>query len=100
MIVSSTDKTAYLYRNGVEIGRAGVANPQLVLPLNDRVFTALNGLDAEGHLRWVEGHQRERKAQTRASFRQRRRVAFRVSFWGRPEESSRQGRQSSLPTSR
>ena len=54
MIVSSADKTAYIYRNGVEIGRAGVANPQLVLPLTDRVFTALNGLDAEGHLRWVE----------------------------------------------
>jgi hypothetical protein len=54
VIVSSADKTAYVYRNGVEIGRAGVANPQLVLPLNDRVFTALNGLDAEGHLRWVE----------------------------------------------
>jgi hypothetical protein len=54
MIVSSADKTAYVYRNGVEIGRAGVANPELVLPLNDRVFTALNGLDAEGHLRWVE----------------------------------------------
>jgi hypothetical protein len=33
MIVSSADKTAYVYRNGVEIGRAGIANPQLVLPL-------------------------------------------------------------------
>ncbi len=54
VIVSSADKTAYIYRNGVEIGRAGVANPQLVLPLNDRVFTAPNGLDAEGHLGWVE----------------------------------------------
>ena len=54
MIVSSADKTAYIYRNCVEIGRAVVANPQLVLPLNDRVFTALNGLDAEGHLCWVE----------------------------------------------
>jgi hypothetical protein len=54
MIVSSADKTAYIYRNGVEIGRASIPNPQLVLPLNDRVFSALNGLDAEGHLRWVE----------------------------------------------
>jgi hypothetical protein len=54
MIVSSADKTAYVYRNGVEIGRAGIANAQVVSPLNDRVFSALNGLDAEGHLRWVE----------------------------------------------
>jgi hypothetical protein len=54
MIVSSADKTAYVYRNGVEIGRASIANPQLVLPLNDRVFSALNGLDSEGHLRWME----------------------------------------------
>jgi hypothetical protein len=54
MIVSSADKTAYVYRNGVEIGRASIANPQLVLPLNDRVYSALNGLDPEGHLRWME----------------------------------------------
>jgi L,D-transpeptidase catalytic domain len=54
VIVSSADGTAYVYRNGVEIGRAGIVNPQLVLPLNDRVFSALNGLDPEGHLRWME----------------------------------------------
>jgi hypothetical protein len=54
MIVSSTDKTAYVYRNGVEIGRAGIPNAQLVSPLNNRVFSALNGLDSDGHLRWME----------------------------------------------
>jgi hypothetical protein len=54
LIVSSADKTVYVYRNGIEIGRAGIPNPQVVLPLNDRVFSALSGLDAEGHLRWVE----------------------------------------------
>src|SRR5262249_15149124 len=54
LIVSSADKTAYVYRNGVEIGRAGIANTQLVLPLNDRVFSALSGSDSDGHLRWVE----------------------------------------------
>jgi L,D-transpeptidase catalytic domain len=54
VIVSSTDKTAYVYRNGVEIGRAGIPNPQLILPLKDRVFSALSGLDAQGHLRWAE----------------------------------------------
>ena len=54
MIVSSADKTIYVYRNGVEIGRAGIANTQLTLPLNDRVFSSLSGLDPEGHVRWVE----------------------------------------------
>jgi L,D-transpeptidase catalytic domain len=54
LIVSSADKTVYVYRNGVEIGRAGIANSQVVSPLNDRVFSALQGTDANGHLRWVE----------------------------------------------
>ena len=54
MIVSSADKTVYVYRNGVEIGRAGIPNAQVVSPLNDRVFSALSGADAEGHLRWME----------------------------------------------
>src|SRR3989440_2344192 len=53
-IVSSADKTVYVYRNGVEIGRAGIPNPQVVSPLNDRVFSALQGTDANGHFRWVQ----------------------------------------------
>src|SRR5216117_4026889 len=51
LIASSADKTVYVYRNGVEIGRAGIPNPQVVAPLNDRVFSALQGTDADGHLR-------------------------------------------------
>jgi len=54
LIVSSADKTVYVYRNGLEIGRAGIPNPQVILPMNDRVFSALSGMDPEGHLRWVE----------------------------------------------
>jgi L,D-transpeptidase catalytic domain len=54
VIVSSADKTVYVYRNGVEIGRAGIPNPQVVGPLNDLVFSALQGTDADGHLRWAE----------------------------------------------
>ena len=54
VIVSSADKTAYVYRNGVEIGRAGIPNIQVVAPLNDLVFSALRGTDADGHLRWAE----------------------------------------------
>ena len=54
LIVSSADKTVYVYRNGVEIGRAAIANPQVVLPLNDHVFSALQSTDADGHLRWIQ----------------------------------------------
>ena len=54
VIVSSADKTAYVYRNGVEIGRAGIPNPQVITPLSDLVFSALQGTDADGHLRWAE----------------------------------------------
>jgi L,D-transpeptidase catalytic domain len=54
VIASSADKTVYVYRNGVEIGRAGIPNPQVVSPLKDLVFSALQGTDADGHLRWAE----------------------------------------------
>src|SRR5437868_10132259 len=54
LLVSSADKTLYVYRNGVEIGRAGMPNSQAVSSLNDRVFSALQGTDSKGHLRWVE----------------------------------------------
>src|SRR5262245_34241252 len=54
LIVSSADNTVYGYRNGVEIGRAGIPNAQVVSPLNDRVFSALQGTDAQGHVRWIE----------------------------------------------
>ena len=54
VIISSADKTVYVYRNGVEIGRAGIPNAQVVSPLNDLVFSALQGTDADGHLRWAE----------------------------------------------
>jgi hypothetical protein len=54
VIVSSADKTVYVYRNGVEIGRAGIPNPQVTSPLNDLVFSALQGTDADGHLQWAK----------------------------------------------
>jgi L,D-transpeptidase catalytic domain len=54
LLVSSADKTLYVYRNGVQIGRAGIPNWQALAPLDDRVFSALSGTDAEGQLRWAE----------------------------------------------
>ncbi len=54
LLVSSADKTLYVYRNGVEIGRAGIPNSNDASPLNNRVFSALSGTDTQGHVRWVE----------------------------------------------
>ena len=54
VVISSADKTVYVYRNGVEIGRAGIPNPQVILPLDDLVFSALQGTDGDGHLQWAE----------------------------------------------
>jgi L,D-transpeptidase catalytic domain len=54
LLVSSADKTLYVYRNGIQIGRASIPNSQAASPLNNRVFSALNGADEQGHLRWVE----------------------------------------------
>jgi hypothetical protein len=54
VIISGADKTVYVYRNGVEIGRAGIPNPQVLAPLKDLVFSALQGPDPQGHLRWAE----------------------------------------------
>ena len=54
LLASTADKTVYVYRNGVEIGRAGLPNPHAISGLKGRVFSALEGMDAEGHFRWVE----------------------------------------------
>src|SRR2546428_13763806 len=44
LIVSSAAKTLYVYRNGVEIGRAGIPNVQVVSPMIVRGFSGLNGM--------------------------------------------------------
>src|SRR5216110_4027817 len=66
LLVSSADKTLYVYRNRVEIGRAGIPNWQAVSSLNDRVFSALNGLDEQGHLRWVEVSAAEKESKSQS----------------------------------
>jgi L,D-transpeptidase catalytic domain len=68
LIVSSADKTVYVYRNGVEIGRAGITNAQLLTPLNDRVFSALQGTDADGHVRWIEVTAKGREGASESLF--------------------------------
>jgi hypothetical protein len=68
VIVSSADKTVYAYRNGVEIGRAGIPNPQVISPLNDLVFSALQGTDADGHLLWAEVTATEKSKSNQSIF--------------------------------
>ena len=68
LIVSSADKTVYVYRNGVEIGRAGIPNPQVIGPLNNLVFTALQGTDADGHLQWAEVTATEKSKSSESIF--------------------------------
>ena len=68
LIVSSADKTVYVYRNGVEIGRAGITNAQLLTPLNDRVFSALQGSDPDGHVRWIEVTAKGREGASESLF--------------------------------
>ena len=68
LIVSSADKTVYVYRNGVEIGRAGIPNPQVIGPLNDLVFSALQGTDTDGHLRWAEVTATEKSKSSESIF--------------------------------
>ena len=51
IIVSSADAAAYVYRNGVEIGRAPVGG--LGAFKGSYVFSALNGVDAKGRRDWL-----------------------------------------------
>jgi hypothetical protein len=53
---------------GVEIGRAAIANPQVVLPLNDHVFSALQGTDVDGHLRWIQVTARGKEGSSESLF--------------------------------
>jgi hypothetical protein len=49
ILLSSASKQAYIYRNGVEIGRAGFAGSISGM----HVYSALDGADAEGKRKWV-----------------------------------------------
>ena len=51
IIVSSTDGAAYVYRNGVEIGRAPVGGLRGVI--GSYVYSALGDVDAEGRRDWL-----------------------------------------------
>jgi hypothetical protein len=80
-----------VYRNGVEIGRAGIANPQVVLPLNDRVFSALQGTDAEGHLRWVQVTATGKESSTESLFLAAQKSGLPTEFLSKAKEAIARG---------
>ena len=52
IIVSGSNGAAFVYRNGVEIGRASVTVPQGE-HIGIQVFTALDKIDADGRREWL-----------------------------------------------
>src|SRR5206468_1770007 len=98
-LVSSADKTLYVYRNGVEIGRAGIPNSQAVSPLNDRVFSALNGLDEQRHLRWVEVTAAGKESSSQSLFLTAQKSQLPTEFLTKQKEAIRRVPRSFLTTS-
>src|ERR1700730_8228983 len=53
IIISGPDKEAYVYRNGVEIGRAAVSATGLGQSFGSHVYSALDKFDANGRREWI-----------------------------------------------
>lgn len=53
IILSTPDQQAYVYRNGIEIGRAAVSATGLGRGLGSHVYSALDKLDANGRREWI-----------------------------------------------
>ena len=53
MIISARDGVAYVYRNGVEIGRASIGGVNTRLVSGTHVFSALSTVDSDGRRDWL-----------------------------------------------
>jgi hypothetical protein len=53
IIVSGPDQQAYVYRSGVEIGRAAVSTTGLDRGFGSHVYSALDKFDASGRREWI-----------------------------------------------
>jgi L,D-transpeptidase catalytic domain len=53
IIFSSPDRQAYVYRNGIEIGRCAVSTTGLGGRFGSHVYSALNKFDASGRREWI-----------------------------------------------
>jgi hypothetical protein len=60
--LSTADQEAYVYRNGIEIGRAALSTTGLDQDLGSHVYSALDKFDADGRREWIStasfGHAR------------------------------------------
>jgi hypothetical protein len=53
IILSTLDQDAYVYRDGIEIGRAAMATTGLGQGLGSHVYSALDKFDANGRREWI-----------------------------------------------
>src|SRR5712675_2372897 len=53
IILSTLDQQAYVYRNGIEIGRAAVSTTGLDPGFGSHVYSALDKFDANGRREWI-----------------------------------------------
>jgi L,D-transpeptidase catalytic domain len=53
IILSTLDQQAYVYRNGIEIGRAAASTAGLGQGLGSHVYSALDKFDSNGHREWI-----------------------------------------------
>jgi hypothetical protein len=53
IILSTSDQQAYVYRNGIEIGRAAVSTTGLGQDLGSHVYSALDKFDPNGRREWT-----------------------------------------------
>jgi hypothetical protein len=53
IILSTADQQAYVYRNGIEIGRAAVSTIGLGQGLGSQVYSALDKFDLNGRREWI-----------------------------------------------
>jgi hypothetical protein len=53
IILSTLDQQAYVYRNGIEIGRAAMLTTGLGQGLGSHVYSALDKFDSNGRLEWI-----------------------------------------------
>jgi L,D-transpeptidase catalytic domain len=53
IILSTSDQKLYVYRNGIEIGRASVSTAGLGQGLGSHVYSALDKFDTNGRREWI-----------------------------------------------
>jgi hypothetical protein len=53
IILSTPDQQAYVYRNGIEIGRTAMSTTGLVQGLGSHVYSALDKFDPNGRREWI-----------------------------------------------